>query len=44
MAYTNVCTEHAGPKKGKGAWDRKAVAKKGANKARRAADRRACQI
>ena len=36
MAYR---TEHAGAKKGKGAWDKKAVAKKTSKKLRRANDK-----
>ncbi|KKN46616.1 hypothetical protein LCGC14_0671210 [marine sediment metagenome] len=36
-------TEHSGAKKGKGAWDKKKVAKKTSNKGRRAADKQAAQ-
>jgi hypothetical protein len=42
--YNGRTTEHSGPKKGKGAWDRKAYAKKASSKARRFEDRRAVQI
>ena len=36
-------TEHSGAKKGKGAWDKKKVAKKTSNKGRRAADKQTSQ-
>lgn len=38
-----IKTEHSGPKKGKGAWDKKKVAKKTSNKARRQAGKKAAQ-
>lgn len=40
--YRNGRTEHAGAKRGKGAWDRKATAKRASNKARRANDKKEC--
>lgn len=42
MAYAIVKTEHNSAKRGKGAWMRKAEAKRASNRARRANDRRAC--
>jgi len=44
MAYGIVKTEHAGAKRGRGAWMRKREAKRESNKARRAADRRAASV
>lgn len=42
MAYNAKKTEHAGPKKGSGAfYGRKALAKKGSNRRRREADKQA---
>ena len=43
MAYQNIKAEHAGAKKGNGAYCRKAEAKKGAKKIRRANDKSACR-
>ena len=37
-------TEHSGAKRGKGAWDKKKVAKKSSRKARRAADKQAVTV
>lgn len=40
MAWGRVKTEHAGPKRGKGYWGRKAAAKRASNCGRRREDRR----
>jgi len=40
MAWGRVKTEHAGPKRGKGYWGRKAAAKRASNCGRRREDRK----
>jgi hypothetical protein len=43
MAWGRVKTEHAGPKRGKGYWGRKAVAKQVSRRSRRRDDRSVCE-